>query len=482
MRKAKKVLVLLMSLLILSSFGLAACDRGGPSGGGNYVGTLRIGFYRAGYGDFVTPMAEAYNRAHPDEQINFIVDDTVDALFIKSKLETGAEDFDLYYVMQSGWADYAAKGYLAPLDDLMDMTNEDGNKYSEVLREEYTNYGVLNGKRYLVPQSGASAGGFAYNEVMFNQYGWEAPTTLDELRDLVDKINALPCNTDSDPDNNIAPFAWGGSVAGMWNAAVWSWWGQYDGQEALEEFYAMETVDVFKPENRQGLEKALEIFQEFSCSGEGTPINALDGCMSKNHLTMQRDFVMGKAAMQAGVYGLVNETKEIIDPEKTVLRFFYAPFVDGAKVDEETGEPIKISVNLGQDFAYVPAKSHNIDLAKKFILWTSTQDMCRLYSQSTAFPAPYYADYSNIEGADKITQDILDATQEAVIVGYTNTTNPISNQERLNIWTGTGDPYQDMVLNNTSPKTVLQRCYDYVNTDEIWGAYWEEFFGEGSGE
>ena len=467
MRLNKKILTITTAFVLMLTAVFSACGEADDT---NYVGTLKIGYMRAGYGiEFAESWTEEYNKAHPDEQIKFIIDDTVDGGYIGSRLETSSEICDIFMVMETGWQNWARSGWIEPLDDLMKMTNDDGNVFEDVLRDGYENFGLLNGKRYVLPQSGQSAPGFAYNETLFKEHNLgEPPETLAELKALIDKINALPVNNDSDINNDIAPFAWGGLVAGYWDSAVLTWWAQKDGEAKLKEFYEMETVDVYN--QRPGLESALNEFRSLICTGEGVPKNSLDGAMSKNHIRMQNDFILGKAAMMVGVYGLQNETKDLID-ENTVLKMFYPPFIDGAQVDEN-GNPVKIMVTQGQDFLFIPSASKNKDLAKKFLLWISTNDMCRTYTRYSSFLSPYDYDMDNIEGVSALTQSIIDASKDIKMVGPILSSNPIVNQLRLHVWGGLTAPYADMVVKNLTPKQAISNAAAYANS--LWDAIRKE--------
>lgn len=475
MKKRTKLLALLLTFIMALPLGLIAC--GGDVDEVNYVGTVKIGYARAGYGrEFAEAWTEGYNLAHPDEQIKFVIDDAVDSGVIGGRLETNSQMCDIFMVLETGWHDWARAGWIEPLDDIMDDVNEDGKVFGDVLKDEYETYGIIDGKRYVLPQSGNAASGFAYDETLWKKHNLgEPPKTVDELKALVEKINNLPCNTDADEDNDIAPFAWGGMVAGYWNSPVYSWWAQYDGYDKVKEFFEMETVDVYSEENRPGLKKALELFRELICTGQGVPKNSLKGAISKNHVLMQNDFVLGKAAMLVGVNGLQNETEKLVDPD-SVFKMFYTPYIDGAKVDQETGEPIKIGISLGQDFMFIPSASQNKELAKKFLVWISTEEMCRSYSRYSSFVAPYYYNTENIEGVSPLTQSLLDESEGIQMLGSIYSSNPIVMQLRLGIWGGNTAPYESMVVNNLTPSQALRNAESFARSQ--WQALQNEFFGK----
>lgn len=469
MRLNKKILTITTAFVLMLTAVFSAC---GETDNTNYVGTVKIGYMRAGYGiEFAEVWTEEYNKAHPDEQIKFIIDDAVDGGYIGSRLDTESEICDIFMSMEQSWQNWARSGWIEPLDDLMEMTNDDGKVFGDVLQDSYDVYGLLDGKRYVLPMCGPSAPGFTYNATMFEELGLgDPPTTVTELKALVDKINALPVNNDSNKNNDIAPFAWGGLVPSYWNSAVLTWWAQLDGEEKLKEFYEMETVEVYAPNARPGLKKALELFRELICTGTGVPKNSLDGAMSKNNIRMQNDFVLGKAAMMVGVYGVENETKDLIDPD-TVLKMFYIPYIDGTQ--EKDGKPIKIMALEGQDFMFIPSASKNKELAKKFLLWISTERMCREFTRTTSFAAPFKYDRDNIEGVSALTQSMMDASEDIVMVGHSFSSNPIVNQLQLFVFGANWPPYADMVTKNMTPQEVLETAYSTAKAK--WGPLSEQF-------
>ena len=439
--------------------------------GDDYVGTLKIGYYEAGYGkEFMKAWTEGYNEAHPDAKIYFDVDDTVATGAIGNRLETKSELCDIFMGLATNWQDWARKGFLEPLDDLYTMTNDDGNVFEEAMLDGYATYGKINGTRYVVPVS-AGVNGFAYDRRLFRENGLKVPVTVDDLFDVVEQINALPCNNDSDINNDIAPFAWGGQVAAYWNVPVMTWWAQYDGEDKINEFYQMESPDVYK--NREGLKKALEIFRQLICTGEGTTKNSLPKAMSKNHIMMQNDFVLGRAAMLVSMGGVYNETKDIID-EEFEMDMFPTPYIDGAKKDEN-GNYIDVAMATDFDFMIIPKEAENKELAKKFLLWVSTEEMAKAYLQHTGTTmSTFKFDFSEVDsipGLPEMSKSMVRAIAKTKTL-ICSSDNPLVESGRLTTWAGTGAPYTTMVLDNKSPTEILNMGYDFASVN--WDTYRKE--------
>jgi hypothetical protein len=463
----KKFIALLLSFATV--FSLAACGGGG--GGGDYVATIKIGYYEAGYGtEFMDFWTEEYNKAHPDEQIYFDIDPNVGAAGIGSALENEAGMMDIYLSLATNWAGWARAGWIEPLDDLYEMENADGVKFEDAFASEgFAEYGKLDGHRYVIPQSGPMGNGFVYSEKMFQEHGWEVPETVDDLFELVETINNDPVNKDNNPNNDIAPFAWGGQVAAYWNTVVSMWEAQYEGPEYMEDFYQNPSPEKYA--TRTGLKKALTIFQDLICSGEGTAINSISGAMGKNHLLMQNDFVQGRAAMVSGIYGIVNETKEIIDEDCNLKCFL--PTIDGAKL-APNGKPYTVMAGTDFDFMFIAKASKVKDYAKKFLLWISTQDMASAYIKYTAGGSPFKYNPDKLDGLHSLVRSAVDmAAQENFVVISTVSSHPINQLGKIVLWP-MGEPYSSMVTLNTSPAKVIADNAAWVANN--W-ATWERDSG-----
>lgn len=451
----KKIVACIICMMMLLS--VAAC--GGPKDdGGDYVATVKIGYYEAGYGtEFMDYWTEEYNKAHPDEKIKFEIDPGVGASSIGTSLENEAGMQDIYLSLATNWAGWARAGWIEPLDDLYEMENEDGVKFKDAFISGLDSYGQLDGHRYVIPQSGPLGNGFVYSEKLFQEHGWKVPTTVDELFELVETINNDPVNQDSNPNNDIAPFAWGGQVMAYWNTVVQLWEAQYEGPEYIADFYQNPSPEKYQ--TRTGLKKALQIFRELICTGEGTAKNSLPGAMGKNHLLMQNDFVQGRAAMVSGVYGIVNETKEIIDDDCNLKIFF--PAIEGAKTTED-GTPLIVACGSEFDFMFIAKASPVKEYAKKFLLWVSTRDMASAYIKYTSGGSPFRYNPDKLTGLNSLTQSMVEiASQDNFVYVLASSSHPVNQLGKISCFP-CGEPYSDMLLNNTSPAKVIQNNAQYV--------------------
>ena len=107
MKKRTKLLALLLTFIMALPLGLTAC--GGDVDEVNYVGTVKIGYARAGYGrEFAEAWTEGYNLAHPDEQIKFVIDDAVDSGVIGGRIKSASGRHAVYIVAEAGYEGWFA--------------------------------------------------------------------------------------------------------------------------------------------------------------------------------------------------------------------------------------------------------------------------------------------------------------------------------------------------------------------------------------
>ncbi len=455
----KKAMTLMLALMLCVCVLFGCGEKDGDDG--DYVATVKIGYWKAGYGEeFMNFWTSEYNKAHPDEKIKFKIDAAVAASAIGTSLENSAGLCDIYLSLATNWSGWARSGWIEPLDDLMEQENDDGVKLKDAFRGGLEAYGSLDGHKYVLPQSGPMPNGFVYSHKMFTEHGWKVPETVDELFELVDRINNDPVNKDANPNNDIAPFAFGGQVMAYWNAVVQLWANQYDGVEKVKAFYEDPKLENYLYENRAGAMEALKIFERLICTGEGKPQNAIQGAMGKSHILMQNDFVQGKAAMISGIYGVVNETKNIIDDDFDMRMFF--PAIDGAEKGKD-GKPLLINAANEFDFMFIAKASNVKDYAKKFLLWVSTQDMAKSYLENTASFPPYKFDVEKVENVTSLTRSQLEYLNDNFVTVMGVNEHPLTQYGKITFWPA-GEPYTDMVIANKSVKRSIDDQYGYASS------------------
>ena len=232
MKILRKILVVVLALVFC--LGMAACARD------DGTTKLKIAFFKAGFGD------EAFEAEHPGVKVIPEGHSNMETL-VKNRLEAGNPNniADIVSVTNmTFYNDYVRKGYLEDLTSLYTEEVEDGKTLDGVVLQEFKSFVTVNGKLYGVPWEGAVTG-FAYNTKMFAQYGWKVPTTMDEFFRLCDDIV-------EDTNGTVAPLVYCGGIAeGYFQNIMLSWMSQYEGEEGTEEFFALESADVFLKEGRK---------------------------------------------------------------------------------------------------------------------------------------------------------------------------------------------------------------------------------------
>jgi N-acetylglucosamine transport system substrate-binding protein len=198
----------------------------------------------------------------------------------------------------------------------------------------------------------------------------------------------------SDTNGKIAPFVYPGVVGGYYGYLVSQWWTQSAGIEGVKQFYRFEDVSVYdyKKQPRKGLYEALEAFD--SVFGSENTKYSLRGSMSKNHTEAQLAFLRGEAAMIPNASWLECEMKEDI-PEGFVLKLMPAPFIETAQKDEN-GEFKKVSYGCHPDYMIIAKSANNVAGAKKFLAFTSSEEMIKLFTKYTGTLRPFEYDYMSL--------------------------------------------------------------------------------------
>lgn len=424
----KKILTFLLSVIVAFSC-LLSCNN--KIGGGNnlegnadipegvvissngkevYMGTkegkerLKISYTLSGYGStWIQVLAAKFVEKYPEYWL-FLDGDSGLTTSMPTKLETGLNVSDIYMALNSPWSTYASYGWVEEISDVYDtvLEGETESIYQKMnpLWQEYctSEYLGVEGK-YAFPWT-QSISGIAYNATMFEKYGWEVPETMEELIVLCEQIL-------SETNGEIAPFVYPGVVGGYYGYLVSQWWIQSSGLDGIREFYRFEDVSVFdyKKQPRKGLYEALKAFD--SVFGNANTKYSLRGSMSKNHTEAQLAFLRGEAAMIPNASWFECEMQEDI-PENLVVKLMAAPYIETAQKDGN-GEFKKVSYGCHPDYMIIAKGAPNVEGAKKFLVFTSGEDMLKLFTKYTGTLRPLDYDYMSLyESSSPFVQSCMD--------------------------------------------------------------------------
>lgn len=191
----KRSILLLLSLVMATFFGLAACgskEEGGDNGGGKTKGvTLTIGSWRtedkAGYEKII----KAFNEKYPDIHVEFKpTKNTEYDTILNTNLKAGSGPDIIQLRPYAPGMALAEAGHLEPLDDVDGLA-----QFPKMILEAATGE---DGKVYGVPLSINTAQIF-YNKDIFKKYHLSEPKTWDDLIAIAKTLKK----------NGVVPFAFG---------------------------------------------------------------------------------------------------------------------------------------------------------------------------------------------------------------------------------------------------------------------------------
>ncbi|WP_264229522.1 ABC transporter substrate-binding protein [Acholeplasma laidlawii] len=363
-----------LSLIALSALILASCTTSDPN-------SLKISVYLGGYGQvWINTLARQFEAENPGVTVTVEANPDL-ASDIPNRLQNGSND-DIFFSHGINWEFLAVQGHIEPLDDLMEQEVEDGVLLKDKVDQSLLQTAKFGGKYYKLPWTNG-VGGIVYNAKMFRENGWEVPETYDELVALSEtiynaKIKVDP--TDLKPNAaTIKPFVWSQETY-YWDYLVFDWWAQINGTDFFEGYKKAESSEIFNPETNQGHYKALEAWTNLVAKN---PLYSVEDSVGKQYMAAQMDFLNGYAAMIPNAQWLESEMISNINPDIMEMRMMPAPFVAGAKTDNE-GNPIRVNYTVGAgDSIIIPKKAPNKELAKKFLLFLAKDESIATFTEKT---------------------------------------------------------------------------------------------------
>ncbi len=456
MKHTKKLIAL--TIAATAAFVSSGCMSNHATGSN----TIWVAFSESGYGrGYLEAWIEEFKEAYPEENWEFELEgDPQLTGEISTRLSTDNEIPDMFFGLSTSWQQWAARGYLEPLDDVYASPADQNTTIEDFMNPEARVFGKVNGHYYAIPWTD-STNGFIYNKGMFDLYKWDVPETVNDLYALCDKINALDVNKDGDPNNNVAPFAWGGQVIGYWDFVVQNWWAQYEGAENYTTFFKYESPDVF---DQPGRLKALEVFENLIVGENEVPKNSYSGAMGDGHILSQMAFLQGKAAMIPMGAWMETEMRKTM-PEGFEMRLMPTPLIEGAKTDAN-GVPIRVNTSSAGDFMIIPKNAPNMEGAKKFLTFINTRQAMYSWTKETGSMRPFRYKSADIKDlrASSFIRSCLDIYDSSVTL-YDFSENPIYWLGYVNKWAGIGAPYSRMIMDNETAADMIRECSNYVSSN-----------------
>lgn len=303
MKRLKKVLCLALAGVMAVGCFVGCGKKPQTSSGGDKEIEIRV--WNAGYGtEHVEKMKEAFLKEHPEYSIK--ITDSVDQTSPSFGL-TDVDTVDLYI----GIYNMDTK-YLETLDDILEYTVPgEAMKIGDKFPASYLSTELFADGHYynLTPGIGGTES-FVYNTELFEEAGIkQLPRTSDEL--------AVVCDTLL--ESNITPLC-SFKNGGYWTYIGEAWFLQYDGWDYYyNTFYGSKaadgtspSIDVFK--NKDGRYKTLKALQKIVTSEY-----MLSGSNTSDHITMQTQFLNGKAAIMINGLWLENEMSSVGNVDKFAM-------------------------------------------------------------------------------------------------------------------------------------------------------------------
>lgn len=373
--------------------GCAPGGGGGDSAGGEAGGSITIGVeagspWETYYGE---KAAEFTQETGIEVEFQSIPHANMRQQFLSDGV-AGDGSFDVFTVDQPWLPEFAANGYLVPLDDV--VTDEDRDDFLPHTLDTTSYDGKLYGLPYMVHNTV-----LYYRTDLFEAAGLtEPPATWDEYREYAKVL------TDRD--------------AGIWGTIIA---GKQDGEVATRyESYLKQTgSDIADADGVPTLdtEAGLEVFDMMSAI-QFQDVSSPPGLHDITEI--QGQFLEGKVAMVLQwpyMYGMTVDDSQ----SKVVGNVGLAP---------APGNPDQVSTTFSWGFG-VNAASDNIDAATKWVLWATSSDVLTDLSIKNVSPVPRASSTEAVAAdttLDDAAHDAMAVFSDSVAASTTIPMTPLYSQ------------------------------------------------------
>ena len=285
---------------------------------------------------------------------------------------------------------------LTDITDVLSMTvpGEDA-LVSEKIAGGFTESSLTNpygdGKTYMAPMFYSPCGLF-YNQTLFEEKGWELPTTWDEMWELGDKA----------AEDGIALFAY--PTAGYFDAFFYALLYEVGGAEFFNEAttYAEGIWDTEPAQTAFDIVAKLATYTEKS-----VPANANNDNFTKN----QQLILDNKAIFMPNGTWVIGEMKDAPRAEGFKWGFTALPAVT------EGGD--RYSYTWFEQL-WIPSEAANIDEAKQFVAYMYSDEAAAIFAKGNAIqPIVGFAD--TLEGDNQLFYSIYDTGAKAALGSFAAT-------------------------------------------------------------
>ncbi len=524
----KKIVVFLLALA--TAFSLVGCK---PPAVEDTETNVIIEMYSQGYGsDVMNAWARRFEEKNEGVTVTVIPNPTLLDQAVQSKLGLGVKNpVDIFFSATLNFRDIIDKGpsYLqgydyetafADLSDVYDTVIDasvpgDNKKVKKKMHPNYIEHYTMNGKQYAMPYI-SEPNGFVYNADFFEENGWTIPRTTNEMIELVTKIS----------EEGYTPFVWPGQ-AGYWNYPVMTWWAQYEGEQGMADFwsgkdrYGSYSAEIFRQYGREAAFKVMEdlVYREknsFPGSIEFTNDSAqMEFYKEANKIVMMPSGGWLENEMKLSGYepGSLNVgimktpvlsdvlQKDTVDPETGDIQFaprFKTITTEGQLreliklIDEEKPCPNGVdpdeyaqlaairnySYSTGLEFAAtIPAYSNAMEYAKKFLVFTASDEASQILYDMIGGTMPYYSNVQRKENETTFTKTKLDIAENARYVSSLDATTKLFYKTDLKFFMSgmeaIGNPSES---DSMRADELIKEQFDLVQAS--WSTHYASFVGQ----
>jgi N-acetylglucosamine transport system substrate-binding protein len=384
---------------------LSGCSGAAGSAEGSDGKTLKVAAFAGGYGkDMYADAVAAYEKQNPDVKVELTATKT---LAQELTPQVAAGKYPDVVILGQGAKEGFVEGFirdknLADLSDVLDMTVP-GEK--QTVKEKLTEgiVGNLNtnpygdDKTYLMPVN-ASPTGLVFNKGLFEQKGWEVPTTWDEFFALGDKAKA----------EGISLFTY--PTTGYLDSYFFSLLAAVGGEDFYNDVMTYKK-DVWEtPEAKKALQLTTKLLTEYTAPDTVGYANNQD--FTKNQQTILNDTVL---FMPNGTW-IDNEMKDA--PRADGFQWGLMP-VPAVKKDGDRYATTFV------ESAWVPKEAANVEGAKKFIAFLYSDEVAKIFEKSGAIQ-PISSIVPTLTGTTADFYSVYSEPNVKALVGSFAATKPVA--------------------------------------------------------
>ena len=389
----KKIIALLLALVM--AFGLVACGGTSDTDGSAEGKTIKVAAIETAYGSDVWVQVAAAFEAETGIKVELTTDKNLEDV-ISGPMQNG-EYPDVVHLATGRPAGLTEQ--LVKANALHDLSNTlsltipgEDVKVSEKIAGGFTDNNIVapygDGKTYMAPMFYSPCGLF-YNAKLFEEKGWEVPTTWDEMWELGDKAK----------EEGIALFTY--PTAGYYDAFMFALMNAIGGPEF---FNAITTYEegAWDSENGKTLLSILDKLADYT--HPSTPAQANNQDFTKNQL-------------------MVMTNDALFMPNGTWITGEMANAVDTLTNEFEWGmTAIPAAGTAAYSFcwfeqAWIPAGAENIAEAEKFVAFLYSDKAAAIFASAGAMQ-PILGIADMLEGENVMFYSIYDNGAKAAMGGF----------------------------------------------------------------